>query len=347
MAKNSANNPIVKTLRWPTLGLRESHPQSQPPPELTSQASGNVYRDFYTNPGTVLTLNCRTFDPLTDRKRGARRPGLSKLTSSSIGSGVIQDINHVLGLGGILVRPVILDGGASIPQLPTFTDEEANIGSSSGPVGGSPYSDALANTRWTAAVTGSDATAITLAGSAPTTATASATLTVVNSGANHNITVDEFRHLLKVTLPGSVTGGPVASAVFSGLLDWSQTATSLSTGLQQKPAVRLVFSTNGTNWTTWGEFRVPGGTVSGTVVVPWEGWPGPTFNPAASTDVAFSVPLPFVPTVGATFMIGVMLTESWNTAATSILPTTTPGVGQQTAIDLSVTLHDFAVRLYS
>lgn len=50
---------------------------------------------FQPDGSVALTLNCRGHEPGTDRDRLGRRPGLTRITTTRIGGGAVQDINHL------------------------------------------------------------------------------------------------------------------------------------------------------------------------------------------------------------------------------------------------------------
>lgn len=337
-----------KILSWPSLGLRESHAHSQAPPARSTNESGRVVRDFTTNHGTELTLNCRTFEPATDRSRGAQRSGISRLTTDPLAVGVIQELAQVLGLGGITVLPIqpgALEGGGSIPEEGSFVDAMTAINSVD-TTSGSPYSDAYANGLWTPTMSIRDADPIVLDGGAPGSFNIEGSFEAVANGVNHDLTTGDIRQLLRVDMPASVTNGPVAFAAFTGQIDWFYEVLGGS-GLKVKPVLRFVFSTDATNWTTIGEFRVPGGTVSGSRSLAFEGWAGPDWPTQTYENLAFSIPLPFAPSLGSSFDVGVLLDLAYDAAAVGLLPNSGPAVGDDRTISFIATLHDFNLRLFS
>jgi hypothetical protein len=81
MAKERNDQDV--DLRFPVKGLDLSQAFSLQPPGTTP-----------------LGVNVRAYDPLTARRRGGQRPGLSKYVAAQVpGSGVLQELTSIVGVG--------------------------------------------------------------------------------------------------------------------------------------------------------------------------------------------------------------------------------------------------------
>jgi hypothetical protein len=118
------------TFIWPAKGIDVGGPFSAPSPISDIDPKTNIrHTDPTRTPNTDDAMNVRTYDPATDRARGAQRPGWSHFLGMAIGGGSIQNIVQVLGYGGVVVvSPSPPEPGTpGVPGDTTGGDDSAQL----------------------------------------------------------------------------------------------------------------------------------------------------------------------------------------------------------------------------